>query len=244
MERIENIGFGGLKLIQDTDAFCYGIDAVLLADFAYQICSSFKTAADLGTGNGIIPFILSCKNETAEFIGIELQGEVIELARRSCSLNGLEDRIRFVQADAAQLTRETIGDEQVDIVTCNPPYFPRGGGIPASSAKRFIARHETSAEVDDFVKAAAILLNGKGHFFMVHRPSRLVDIFCSCRRYSLEPKHIRYVAPRDGEIPNIVLLHCTAGGGRELRMMKQLCVYDNDGSYTDEIMQIYGRKQL
>ena len=98
MERIEDIGFGGLKLIQESESFCYGIDAVILADFAYRTCSSFRTAVDLGTGNGIIPFILSSKNESAHFIGVELQEEAVELAKRSCSLNdlGSEDRIRAV----------------------------------------------------------------------------------------------------------------------------------------------------
>ena len=43
MERIEDIGFGGLKLIQESESFCYGIDAVILADFAYRTCSSFWT---------------------------------------------------------------------------------------------------------------------------------------------------------------------------------------------------------
>lgn len=241
MERIEDIGFGGLKLIQESESFCYGIDAVILADFAYRICSGFRTAADLGTGNGIIPFILSCKNEAAHFIGIELQEDAIELARRSCRLNRLESRIEFVQSDVAELTPEAVGKREIDIVTCNPPYFPKGGGIPSSSSSRFIARHETVASVDDFVKAAAVLLNGKGHFFMVHRPSRLVDIFCSCRRHALEPKDVRFVVPRAGELPNIVLIHCTAGGGRELHMMKELCVYGQDGKYTDEIMKIYER---
>ena len=84
-------------------------------------------------------------------------------------------------------------------------------------------------------------MNGKGHFFMVHRPSRLVDIFCSCRRHALEPKDVRFVVPRAGELPNIVLIHCTAGGGKELHMMKELCVYGPDGKYSDEIMKIYER---
>lgn len=241
MERIEDIGFGGLKLIQESESFCYGIDAVILADFAYHTCSSFRTAVDLVTGNGIIPFILSSKNESAHFIGVELQEEAVELAKRSCSLNDLGSRIEFVQSDVAELTPKTVGNREIDIVTCNPPYFPKGGGIPSSSSSKFIARHETVASVDDFVKAAAVLLNGKGHFFMVHRPSRLVDIFCSCRRHALEPKDVRFVVPRAGELPNIVLIHCTAGGGKELHMMKELCVYGPDGKYSDEIMKIYER---
>lgn len=242
MERTENIGFGDLKLIQDTEEFCYGIDAVILADFAWSICGSFKKAVDLGTGTGIIPFILSHKNEDASFIGLELQENSIRMAQKGCSLNSLEDRISFVQADVASPDDGLLRDMQADIVTCNPPYFAKGGGIPAENSSRFAARHETTATVEDFIKVAAAILKGKGHFFMVHRPSRLVDIFYFCRKHGLEPKDIRYVVPRAGEKPNIVLIHCVAGGGPQLNMMKELCVYEKDGGYSDEIQCIYERK--
>ncbi len=242
MRRIENIGFGGMKLIQDTDNFRYGLDAVILADFACSISKEFECAVDLGTGTGVIPFIMSHKNEYADFVGIEIQKELLKLAEESCRLNGLEERISFMNIDVAEIDDLSIGDIRPDVVTCNPPYFIRGGGIPAKNPGRFISRHETSAVLDDFVKAASLLLGGKGDFFMVHRPSRLVDIFCSCRQNGLEPKDIRFVMPRAGEVPNIALIHCTAGGGRELSIMKELCVYESDGRYTDEIMRIYERK--
>lgn len=242
MERIENIGFGDLKLIQNPDAFCYGIDAVILSDFAFSFCSNFKTAVDLGAGNGIIPFILSHKNKQADFIGIELQEDAVEMAKRSCSLNSLDSRIRFVQGDVANLDWQKYAGKNIDMVTCNPPYFIKGGGIPNNNTGKFIARHETSATAEHFIKAAASILNGKGDFFLVHRPSRLVDIFYYCRKYGLEPKDIRFVVPRAGEAANIVLIHCAAGGGRELKMMNELRVYGSDGQYSDEIMNIYERK--
>lgn len=240
MERVENIGFGDMKLIQDTDYFCYGIDAVILADYAHSICPDAGRIVDLGTGNGIIPVILSHKNKSAEITGIELQKEPAETARRSCELNGIKDRVFIRNGDIAE--PETYYGITADVVTCNPPYFARGGGIPNGTGSRYTARHETTAVFEDFVKAAASILQGKGHFFIVHRPSRLVDIFYYCRKYRLEPKNIRYVAPRAGEIPNIVLVHCAAGGGKELRTGRTLYVYNEDGSYTDEIERIYERK--
>ena len=241
MERVENIGFGELKLIQNPDAFCYGIDAVILSDFANSIYPEFRNVVDLCTGTGIIPFILSHKNGSAQFTGIDVQESSIDMAQRSCEMNGLEARLRFACSDILEMDEGFFADD-VDMVTCNPPYFVKGGAIPNSNAKKFIARHETTATVEDFIKAAAKLLKGKGHFFMVHRPSRLVDIFHFCRKYGLEPKDIRYVVPKADEIPNIVLIHCTAGGGRELKHMRNLCVYNQDGSYTDEIESIYERK--
>lgn len=242
MERTESIGFGNLKLIQNTDEFCYGIDAVILADFAYSFCSNFEVAVDLGTGNGVIPFILSHKNKNAKFIGIELQPSSIKLAEKSCKLNSLDLRIEFVQGNVTDLDKGIYSNRNIDIVTCNPPYFAKGGAIPNNNKSKFIARHETVASIEDFIKAAADILGGKGHFFLVHRPSRLVDIFYFCRKHNLEPKDIRYVVPKAGEAPNIVLIHCVAGGGKELKIMKELCVYEYNGSYSDEIERIYERK--
>lgn len=242
MERVENTGFGEIKLIQDPDMFCYGVDAVILADFAASIYPRFNNAVDLGTGNGIIPFILSHKNSEASVVGIEIQKEVLELASRSCELNNLEDKVSFLEADVSDIAKGVVALEPFDMVTCNPPYFTKGGAIPSSNTAKFIARHETTAEVEDFIKAAATLLERKGHFFMVHRPSRLADIFYYCRKHELEPKDLRMVVPKPGQEANIVLIHCIKNGGKELNVMKELAVYCEDGRYSEEIEHIYERK--
>lgn len=242
MERIEQIGFGDLRLIQDSEGFCYGVDAVILADFANSVYPGFQKVVDLGTGTGIIPFILSHKNAHASVIGIDIQKRCIELAKKSCVLNHLEERISFCQGDVSRIEESRIAKGCADMVICNPPYFERGGAVPSSAPGKFIARHETTATVEDFIKAAALVLDGRGHFFMIHRPSRLVDIFVYCRKYALEPKDMRLVLPRPGGIANMVLLHCTAGGGRQLKLMEALSVYQEDGRYSDEIEIIYERR--
>lgn len=241
-ERIEEIGFGGLKLVQDPAGFCYGVDAVILADFANSIYPGFQKVIDLGTGTGVIPFILSHKNPRARMIGIDIQKRSIELANKSCAFNHLTDRISFYQADVSRIEECGIERGCADMVICNPPYFAKGGAVPSSAPGKFIARHETTATVEDFIKAAAMVLSDRGHFFMIHRPSRLVDIFVYCRKYALEPKDMRLVVPKPGETSNLVLLHCTAGGGRQLALMEELSVYQEDGRYSDEIEAIYERK--
>ena len=240
MESIEEIGFGGLKLIQSSEGFRFGIDAVLLADFAAGICPGADSIVDLGTGNGVIPLILSHKTNAGSITGIDLQAKALELAGRSCDLNGLGERIRFVRCDVANLQKE-VPDLRgtADAVVSNPPYIARGAGITNAGDSKYLSRQETTAGVDEFTAAAAFLLKERGHFFLVHRPSRLVDLFYYCRKHGLEPKKIRFVAPRQGAKPNIVLLHCVKGGGRELDFLEELYVYDEAGKYTAEIMKIY-----
>ena len=255
--RIEDIGFGGLRLVQDPEGFRYGIDAVLLADFACRISGGFKTAADLGTGNGIVPFLLMYKNSDPDgrTVGIDVQEKSIELARMSAELNACADSTRFFHADvcdiktaisAAELIQDDIWRGALesggfDVVTSNPPYVRRGSGIENGSREMFLARQETTADLGDFMAAAARILRRKGSFFLVHRPSRLADIMYLARKHGLEPKTMRMVAPARGQSPNIVLLHCVKGGGKELKVMDELCVYDRDGAYSEAINAIYGR---
>ena len=233
---MDQIGFSGLKLIQKPEEFCYGVDAVILADFASG--KRAKHIVDLGTGTGIIPLIMSHKTD-AEFIyGIEYQKDSFDRAKRNAEINGLTGRVDFINANVAEFDGLK---EWADVVTSNPPYMVSNGALTNENSAKTIARHETVGSLEDFVKCAAGILKNKGDFYMVHRPSRLVDIFYLCRKYRLEPKEMRLVAPRAGETPNIVLIHCVKNGGAELKILDDLYVYETKGVYSEEIQRIYER---
>lgn len=242
METIEEIGFGGLKIIQDSEGFRFGVDAIIIADFANSLYPDAKAVCDLGTGNGIIPVVLSHKNSKCEILGIDVQQKAIDLAERNAQINGLEGRLSSLCMDVKDLRekRPDLGG-RFDAVITNPPYVEAGGGLASSDGAKRIARQETTADLEEFIRNAAWLLADRGHLFMIHRPSRLADIFCHCRKYGLEPKHMRLVTPHRGEVPNIVMVHCVRGGGRDLKVMEELAVREEGGGYTDEINAIYER---
>ncbi len=247
MEQVENTGLRGIRLIQSDEGFRYGIDAVLLADYAAQrISSGFAgrkiRIAELGSGNGIVSLVLAEGFPDADVTGIELQKPASELAERSCALNRLEDRARFVCCDVKDLKEkypELCGS--MDIVVSNPPYVPRGSGLTGSIAQVHAARQETTADLEDFMKAAAWLLKDRGHLCMVHRPSRLVDIFALGRGCRLEPKRLCLVHPKKGAPPNILLTDCVRNGGRELVFDNPIYVYNEDGTRSLDIVDIYER---
>lgn len=250
MERLDNIGFGDLKLIQDKEEFCYGIDAVLLADFAAAemhrtACGKRLVCTDLGAGTGIVPIILSHKlPEAVKIAGIEVQEASFTRFCRNIGLNGLDDRLIAIKGDVgdpdtAERARREIGTS--DIVTCNPPYVEGGRGQTGHGGARYIARTETTGTLDDFIRTAAVLLADRGDFYMVHRPSRLADIICTMRKYRIEPKNLRFVSPKTGEMPNILLIHGVLGGGPEMKIEPALAVYGDDGKYSQEILAIYER---
>jgi len=239
-ERIDNTGFGNLRLIQKPEDFCYGIDAVLLATFAEV--GKNKKVVDLGTGTGIIPMILSHRTEASEIVGVEVQQDSYERGMRNIQLNDLGGRVRLIHGDVKQLVKDKlVCKHSFDVVVTNPPYIKGGGGLKNREQTRTIARHETTAGLSDFIREASLLLKDRGDFYMVHRPNRLVDISIACRQHKLEPKELRLVSPNKDSAPNILLLHCVKHGRPELKFLDPLYVYQEDGSYTDEIMLLYER---
>ena len=236
--RRDDIGFGGYTLLQDDEAFCYGVDAVLLADMA--AASEKDRVMDLGTGNGIVPLIMHARYSPREIIGLEAQKSAFELAQMNAADNHIEECVKFVNLDVLDV-RSRFEPESFTLVTSNPPYTEKGRGIPGANSSVYMARHETTASLADFVSAAAWLLSEGGRFCMVHRPSRLADIIQSCRENRLEPKKLRMVAPHAGEAANIVLIECVKGGGKELKVLPELILRNSDGSYTQETEKVYCR---
>ncbi len=243
-ERIDDIGFSGFRLIQRPDWFCYGIDAVVLADFAKMKIGC--VAADLGCGTGIIPLILKHKYSPSKVYGIEVQPEVADLAVRTVELNGLQAEIEIVNTSvisaAEKLEEAGVQKGSFDAVVTNPPYVSGGGGIKSDEPHKAIARHEIVSKLENFVACAADLLKHRGDFYMINRPNRLVDVVWLCRKYKLEPAEIRFIQPSEGKKPNIFLIHCVKNGGKDLKFLDPLKVYGPDGKYSEEVLAMYERR--
>ena len=235
-ERFDLIQKNGFGIIQNKKWFSYGIDAVLLSAFS-EIKKGAKVV-DFGTGNGIIPLLLSLKSEPEKIYGIEKQLDVYEMAKRSISYNKLEDLIEIKHIDISEVL-DNIKKTSIDVIVSNPPYFKKGNALVSDGNVKATSRHETTATLEDFIKYSAELLKEKGTFYMVHRPMRLVDIICFCRKYRLEPKLIQFVSPSLSKPPNIFLLKCIKGGNTELKYLKNLNVYDGNGNYTSDIIDVY-----
>lgn len=244
-ERTDQIGFGDLRLIQQPEDFCYGVDAVILADFAAKVSKSRARIMDLGTGNGIIPLILSHKTKAGRLYGLEIQQKAYEMACKNVAANELSERIQMIHGNVKEIGLSLCPDlnGQLDLVVSNPPYMAHRGGLTNDNPAKTIARHETEGTLSDFLGAAARLLKEKGHLCMIHRPNRMVDLFCMAREAGLEPKELRLVCPREGEPPNILLARFIKGGGKELKILPTLHVYREDGTYTEEILTIYEYRQ-
>ncbi|NLO09740.1 MAG: tRNA1(Val) (adenine(37)-N6)-methyltransferase [Clostridiales bacterium] len=236
-ERIDELHRNNYRIIQNTKKFCFGMDAVLLSGFTKVLLG--ETVLDLGTGTGIIPILLEAKTSGMHFTGLEIQSESADMARRSVTLNKLEDKIDIVDGDIKEASM-LFGAASFDVVTCNPPYMNHSNGIINPDSSKAIARHEILCTLEDVVREAAKVLKPNGRLYMVHRPFRLVDIINTCSLHKLEVKRMRLVYPYADKEPNMVLMECVKGGGRNLIVEAPLIVYKTIGVYTDEIYEIYG----
>jgi tRNA1Val (adenine37-N6)-methyltransferase len=247
-ERIDDLGINDLKIIQNTDYFCFGTDSVLLANFITSN-SSNNIILDLCSGGGVIPIIVSAKYKCSKVFAIELQDEMFDLLKRNIELNKLEEKISIMQGNITDFSsiRQNIiketGSGSVNIITVNPPYKPKGRGIGNEHNVKYIARHEEMCNLEDIFLTSSKLLEYKGKLYLVHKPERIVDLLAIARKYNLEAKRIRYVYPRVDTKPSIVLIEYIKGGGNETLMLPALIEYNEDGSYTDEIYKIYGMEK-
>ncbi|WP_297417766.1 tRNA1(Val) (adenine(37)-N6)-methyltransferase [Clostridium sp.] len=237
-ETLDDLQLKGLNLIQKKDGFKFGIDAVLLSDFA-SIKNKHKVI-DLCTGTGIVPFLIYGKYEPQSIYGLEIQEDMVNMAKRSAKLNSLEEKIHFLHEDLKN--KDFLKQlDKFDVVTVNPPYKLNSSGIINPNDKLAIARHEILCNLEDVISASRILLKDNGRIFMVHRPERLADIITLMRKYRIEPKRIRMIHPKLGKAPNIVLVEGQRDGGAYLKWEAPLYVYDDNGKYTREIDSIYWR---
>lgn len=236
-----DILLNGNKIIQDSNLFKFGIDAILLADFAAKGTAGGETVIDLGTGNGIIPLLMEKLCKATCFTGLEIQQTSAELARRSIALNKLEEKIQIVQGDIKAVV-QNFPKHSFNVVVSNPPYALVSQGKQNACDEKTIARHEVLCTLKDVVSAADYLLHTHGKFFMIHRPERLAQIFAALAVYNLEPKQLQLIQPFAEQPANLVLIEARKNSHPGIKMLPTIIVrtHNEKGEpvYTKEFSRI------
>lgn len=238
-ERLDDLQVNGYEIIQHPGKFCFGMDAVLLANFARV--KKGDHVLDLGTGTGIIPILLTAKTEGEAFTGLEIQEESADMARRSVEHNHLNEKVKIVIGDIKEAA-SIFGPASFDVITTNPPYMIGQHGIANPSDAKAIARHEVLCTLDDILRESAKILRPGGRFYMVHRPFRLAEILSKMVEVGIEPKRMRMVHPFIDKEPNMVLIEGKRGGNSRMTVERPLIVYKEVGVYSDELLGEYGLK--
>lgn len=240
-------GLRDVKVYQSKGGYRFSVDALLL--FSFVNLPRVKSIADLGAGSGIIGLLLAKKYPKAEVILIELQKNLVRLAERNAVLNGLEDRVRVINTDVKTLDfssefegfRASALPNSYDLVVSNPPFRKVKTGRISFGDEKAIARHELSLPLDGLTKAASALLKHHGRFCVIHLPERLTEIISSIRKHALEPKRLRFVHSTMLSEAKMVLIEAVKGAKAGLKTEQPLIIYNEDGSRTKEMNEMYGQ---
>ncbi len=241
-ERVDDLQLDGLRIIQNPEWFCFGTDAVLLADYAKDSIKKGAKVLDLCSGNGIIPILLSAKSQAGKIYGLEIQNPVAEMANRSVKLNHLEDKIEMICGDL-KTSENYFSRSFFNNIVCNPPYKEAGGGLINKNDPVTLARHEILCSLEDIIRVSSILLEPYGKLYMIHRPERLADILCLMRQHRIEPKRLRFVHPMPDKTATMILVEGAYCGKPKLFLDPPLYIYKKPNEYTDELLHIYNRKK-
>ncbi|EZH64421.1 hypothetical protein DH09_21795 [Bacillaceae bacterium JMAK1] len=238
-ERIDYIFRNRLKIVQSRERLAFSIDSILLGQFV-SVKKTRGTMVDLCSGNGVIPLVMS-ERSTVAITGVEIQSDVVEMAKKSVTMNNRKEQIHMHCGDLKEAP-EAFGRESFDVVTCNPPYYQ--SSLTNKNERLTLARHETELTIHEIAQVASKLLKDKGKAAFVFRPERIHDLFEACTLANLEPKRIQFVHPKADAQANIILLEASKGGRRGLTVLEPLIVYGEDGKHTRAFQKAYNGNQV
>lgn len=224
-ERLDELQINGYKIIQNTREFCFGIDSVLLTDFAKTIRKNSEIL-DLGAGTGVISILLCAKTNPKKIMAIEKQQKVYQIIQKNIKLNKLEEKMGAINDDILNLEKY-FPKNHFDSIITNPPYKKHGTGIKNENNIKYIARHETTATLKDFIEIAGKLLKDNGKFFIINKVERLIDMTCYMRKYKIEPKRMQFILPDINKEPKLVMIEGIKCGKPFLKIDKNIIVNGN-----------------
>ena len=242
MEQINDlVGINNLKIYQNDDWFKFSLESVLLPYFV-TINLRTKNILDLCTGNAPIPLILSTLTK-ASIVGVEIQKDIFNLAKKSVEINHLSNQIHLINDDLKNLKKYYHGD-YFDVITVNPPYFKNNdNSLKNIDLHKSIARHELSVSLDDIIKMSCFLLKNNGRFAMVNRTERFFEIIKLLEKHHLIPKRVQFIYPKMNKESNLFMVECIKNGQDGVKILLPLCIHNDDGTYRDEIKLIFGYKE-
>jgi len=233
-ERLDDLEYKGLEIIQSEDGYRFTGDSVLLANLSNV--KRGDRVVDIGTGSGIIAILIAAKFSPSKVIGVEIQERLADMAKRSVVHNGLTDTVEIVCAPAQGV--EKIIGTGFDVVVSNPPYDEN---VKEGTSEKEICKSEVCLNVSDCVKCAAALLKFGGSFFMVNKARRLTDAIFYMRTYNVEPKKIYFIQPKDEKDVDTFIIEGKKGARPSVVIPKPITIYDSNGNYTEFSRRLYNK---
>ena len=234
--KLESIGCG--VNIYTSKQHCFTTDAILLADFCK--IKRIDKAADLGSGCGIIPFLWARYDRTGKTTAVEIQENASELIEKSIKHNSFQEKIELINCDLREIEKHTDELYSYSLVSMNPPYKPLNSGLRSADGSQEIARHMLSCTTKDIMDCATKLLKFGGRLCLCQKPEMITEILCEMRNADIEPKRLRFVSSKPHRAPWLMLIEGRKGANKGLKIEPELIVRNEDGSWSEEMLKIYG----
>ncbi len=235
--RIDDLQLNGFRLAQEPGKFCFGTDSVMLAEYAYRQAKKNIKIMELCCGNGAVSMLMLAREVSFDITGVEIQRDVSELAAYNARLNGVCEKFRVINRDLTGLEKEYNG--LFDMVVANPPYMAKGTGITSPKENSMLSREESSADFETMTKVAAGLLKDKGKFIFIQKPNRTAELIRILGQNKLELKNLQTVQSKPNQRAKLALFSAVKNGGVWCDIEPPIVIYNEDGSYTDELLKIY-----
>jgi len=245
-ERERNSLFDGdLVCNQHRDGYRFSVDAVLLAHFVKV--KGHDRILDLGTGSGIISLILLYRHHgtIAECSGVELQDSLLSLATTNIRVNKYASFNTLYHCDVRDLQQHCKAGFY-NAVVCNPPFYPEDSGRMSVNDEARIARHQITAQLEDFLRAASYAVQNRGNIYFIYPAELLSDFLVTARKHRLEAKKIRFIYsyPDSPKGAQLVMIHCSKNGGQGVKIPEPLFIYrEKNGMLTEEVEHYYKSNQ-
>lgn len=240
-ETIDQLGYQGIRIIQNPAKFKFTIDAFLLNAFVNP--KPHHKIIDLGTGGGVLPLLLAGQDQALKIVGVEIQPELADMANRSAELNGLNQKIAIMEADLKEIHHQ-LPNNSFDWVITNPPYYPVVKGIMSENQALATAKFELCCTLKDWVQAAVRLVKGNGRVSVVYPSERLAELLVCFNQFHLTPKCLCMVHPNLQTGSNLVLIEARPGAKPGLQVLPPLAIYTQSGEYTELMNQIFHGKKI
>lgn len=235
-ETLDEILEGSFTFLQKKRGYRFSLDSLLLAHFVRL--RKKDRVIDLGTGSGVIAIITARRKECAKVVGLEIQEELADMARRNVVLNGLEGKVEILQGDVKNI-KSLFDVGTFDVVVLNPPYSKVRSGRVNPDVQKSIARHEIKGTLNDFLNASAHVLTHGGRTFIIYPASRLVGLLTAMRKVSIEPKKVRMVHSYRDSRGDFILVEGRKNGREEAYVLTPLVVYEKGGEYTEAMKRLF-----
>lgn len=235
-ETIDDLLGGQLKILQKKKGYRFSIDSLLLTHFVQL--KEDDSVIDLGTGSGVILLILSHRFQCGKMIGVEIQNELADMARRSVKMNNLENRIEIVSGDIGEVESLFV-PQSFNAVVFNPPYRRLNSGKINPDLEKAVARHEIKGTLRDFLLSAKYLAKEAGSVYLIYPAVRMVELLFQMRTCGIEPKRLRMVYSNCFSEGEFLLVEGKKGGGEELKVLQPLFIYHENGGYTEEMEAVF-----